>query len=227
MRFLGQLKKHNDREWFNERKAEYKSVVEEPMAAIVHAVSNECLRRGLPLYAKDKSPVMRVYRDIRFSKDKRPFKTHVAAELRRSFGASESGLYIHFSPAESLIGAGIWQPERAILQSWRESIAEDPGRFQKTIAALERKDASLSSSGALLTMPKGFRQYADAPIAKWLKLTSFIAVKRLETKECTSPGLVKRLTDFAVAAKPLLELGWNIEERIREPDPTLRRRSGS
>ena len=84
-RFLRQLKKHNDRDWFRERKDDYAKLVEQPMKTIVFAAATGCRARGLPLYAKEKSPVMRVYRDIRFSKNKQPFKTHVAAELRRSF----------------------------------------------------------------------------------------------------------------------------------------------
>ncbi len=128
-RLLAQLKKHNDRDWFNARKEQYKQLVEQPMVELVHKVSEECRRRGLPLHAKDKSPVMRVYRDVRFSKDKSPYKTHVAAELRRSFSDSSMMLYLHFSPSESLLGAGVWQPERALLQRWREAIAAEPKRF--------------------------------------------------------------------------------------------------
>jgi uncharacterized protein (TIGR02453 family) len=212
-RFLAQLKKHNDRDWFNERKAEYKSVVEQPMAELVHAVAAECRRRGLPLHAKDKNPVMRVYRDIRFSKDKLPFKTHVAAELRRSFGKSNSGLYLHFSPDESLLGAGIWQPERALLQAWREAIVDQPGRFAKIAAGLDRRGASLSTEGALSNMPRGFQSHLLETFAVWLKLTSFIAVQRLGKEECTAAGLLGRIVDFALAAKPLLEFGWEVEEK--------------
>src|SRR4051794_3147013 len=77
-RLLEQLKRHNDRDWFREHKFEYKQLVEEPMQALLLSVSSACLSRQLPFYPKPKNPVMRVYRDIRFSADKTPFKTHVA-----------------------------------------------------------------------------------------------------------------------------------------------------
>ena len=212
LRFLTQLKKHNDREWFNPRKSEYKELVEQPMTELVHAVSEECRRRGLPLHAKDKAPVMRVYRDVRFSNDKTPYKNHVAAELRRSFSDSNVVLYLHFSPAESLLGAGVWQPERPLLQAWREAIVANPDRFAVLVAGLERGRLALSEENSLASMPRGFQAYSGEPFARWLKLTSFLAIRRLTTEECTSPRLLESIVDFAEAAKPLFEFGWEREK---------------
>ena len=211
-KFLAQLKRHNDRDWFNGRKDQYKETVEQPMLALVHAVSDECRRRGLPLYAKEKSPVMRVYRDVRFSKDKKPYKTHVAAELRRSFSDSNVMLYLHFSPTESLLGAGVWQPDRPLLGAWREAIAARPERFASVVTRLKKGGLSLSVEHSLAKMPRGFQMHAAEPFAEWLKLSSFIAVRTLSTEECLRTGLVKRIGDFALTAKPLLEFSWQMEE---------------
>jgi len=215
-RFLAQLKKHNDRDWFNPRKEQYKELVELPMIQLVHAAAEECRRRGLPLYAKDKSPVMRVYRDIRFSSDKTPYKTHVAAELRRSFSNSNILLYLHFSPSESLLGAGIWQPDRPLLQIWREAIAAQPQRFAGVVGALEKQKLSLNMEHSLSTMPRGFQNHADEVFAPWLKLTSFITSLPLSAKDGTQPGLLDRIVKFALAAKPLLEFGWSLEQAAPE-----------
>ena len=212
LRFLRQLKLHNDRDWFRERKSSYDEYVEQPMRALVQAVAADCQSKGLPLYAKEKSPVMRVYRDIRFSKDKLPYKTHVAAELRRSFRDSSVMLYLHFSPAESLLGAGVWQPERPLLHAWRDEIVRQPKRFEKTIAALAKKDLELVKEHSLSMMPRGFQNYADESFGASLKLTSFVVRRDLAPAEVIAPEIVHTVVDFALAAKPLLEFGWQVEE---------------
>ncbi len=219
LRFLRQLKRNNDREWFRKRKAEYGQHVEEPMKTLVLAVAGGCRACGLPLYAKEKTPVMRVYRDIRFSRDKRPFKTHVAAELRRSFSDSSCVLYIHLSPDESLVAAGVWQPERSLLHAWREAIAGQPERFAKMRAALARRDLDLSLEHALSGMPRGFQQYALTPAAEYLKLMSFVVSRSLQLSDCTKPELLKVIVDFARAAKPLFEFAWQLENTMKTPAP--------
>lgn len=210
-RLLKQLKKNNDRDWFRERKSEYQEQVERPMEALVLAVAAECRNRQLPLYTKEKNPVMRVYRDIRFSKDKSPFKTHVAAELRRSFRDSDVMLYLHFSPEQSFVAAGVWQPERTLLHAWRDAIAREPQNFESIAAALEARKTPISREHSLSAMPRGFQNYSAESFSQWLKLTSFVASRNLEREACTGPGLVRAVVEFAVAVKPLLEFGWQLE----------------
>lgn len=212
LRFLRQLKRHNDRDWFRERKSDYDALVEQPMRALVAAVASECRARSMPLYAKEKNPVMRVYRDIRFSKNKLPFKTHVAAELRRSFSESQCMLYIHISPEESLLAAGVWQPERPLLHAWREVIAKEPSRFEKMTAALARQGLALSRDYSLSLPPRGFQSYSEESFSPWLKLTSFVLDRPLQQSECTSPHLAQTVVDFALAVKPLFEFGWYVEQ---------------
>ncbi len=212
-RFLRDLKANNDREWFRERKNEYATFVEEPMKQIVLAASAECRAKGLPLFAKDKNPVMRVYRDIRFSKDKRPFKTHVSAELRRSFNVSSwGGVYLHISPDESFVAAGFWEPERSSLLAWREAIIKDPAAFERMHRTLAKHDLDFSSEYVLSTMPRGLAQYADQPIARWLRYKSFVVSRPLKSSEYTSPAFVRTIVDFALASRTLLEYGWRMED---------------
>lgn len=211
--FLKQLKAHNDRDWFNGHKADYKRLVEEPVKELVLGVSAACRKQGLPLHVKEKTPVFRVYRDIRFSKDKTPFKTHVGAEMRRSFSNSECLLYMHFSPQECFLAAGVWQTGKDLLRAWRTSMIEDPDRFQKMIAALGRKKLVLGDEHSLSSMPRGFQNYVDQPIGKWLKLTSFIVHRPLTTAEALGPEMVDTAVEFALAAKPLFDYAWNIEDK--------------
>ena len=210
--FLRQLKKHNDRDWFREHKDQYKGLVEEPAKALVLAVAAGCQAKGLPLHAKEKSPVMRVYRDIRFSKNKTPFKTHVGAELRRSFSDSETILYLHLDPAGPFVAAGVWQPERQLLHAWRETMAKHPDRFAGVEAGLKSHQLQLSEEYRLTRSPRGFEQYADEPLAAALRLTSFITAQKFTVKEVAASSFAQAAVAFALAAKPLLEFAWFVEE---------------
>lgn len=210
-RFLRQLKQHNDRDWFRERKDEYATCLEQPMTQLTLSVAKNCRARGLDLYAKEKNPIFRIYRDIRFSKDKSPFKTHLGAELRRSFTGSECLLYMHVSPQECFAAAGIWQAGKHLLQAWRQSMIDAPERFEKMQQGLRRGKLALNQRHALSSMPRGFQNYAGEPIGPWLKLTSYIVQRDFDRKDCLSPKLVENIVDFALAAKPVFEFAWEIE----------------
>ncbi|MFL6447293.1 MAG: DUF2461 domain-containing protein [Bryobacteraceae bacterium] len=216
---LQQLKKNNNREWFRERKSIYREAVEQPMEALVSAVSDACRARGVPLFAKEKNPVMRVYRDIRFSADKTPFKTHVAAELRRSFGGSQTMLYLHFAPDKSFVAAGVWQPDRALLQAWRAAIVSNPEEIEKIAAALKRKKLALELEHSLSSMPRGLGHLAELSFARFLKLTSFVLSRTIDPDDWHSPKLVSKVVTFACDAKPLLEFGWKVEETLPKSFP--------
>ncbi len=211
LQFLRDLKENNDRDWFRERKEIYEEQVKLPMELLVMEAAAQCRKRGLTIHAKDKSPVMRVYRDIRFSSDKRPFKTHVGASLMGSPGVSTHGeLYIHVSPDESFVAAGFWMPERPFLQAWRESMVNSPAEFLRMVKSLAKGDLRLSDESSLTRLPRGYDRYADSEISEFLKLTSFVATRALRQKECRAPGLVERVRDFGLAAKPLLDYGWKL-----------------
>ena len=211
LQFLRDLKENNDRDWFRERKEIYEEQVKLPMELLVTEAAAQCQKRGLMVYTKDKSPVMRVYRDIRFSPDKRPFKTHVSASLMGSPGVSRHGeLYIHVSPEESFLAAGFWMPERPFLQAWRESMVNNPAGFLKMVRSLGRSDLRLSDESSLARLPRGYDRYAGSAIAEFLKLTSFVTTRALRQKECRSAELVSVVADFGLATKPLLEYGWKL-----------------
>lgn len=213
-RLLRQLKKNNNRDWFNEHKSAYRETVEQPMEKLVSAVGEACRGLGLPLHPKEKNPVMRVYRDIRFSPDKTPYKTHVAAELRRSFTGSQVMLYLHFAPEKSFVAAGVWQPDRALLQAWRAAMIGKPEEIEEVVAGLKKKKIDLSSDYSLSSMPRGFQNFAPAPIAKYLKLTSFVVSREIDQEDCMGRKLVDKIVTFAVDAKPLLEYGWKVEKTL-------------
>jgi uncharacterized protein (TIGR02453 family) len=218
-RLLQQLKRNNNREWFRERKSVYRETVEQPMEALVSAVSSQCRARGLPLFPKEKNPVMRIYRDIRFSADKTPFKTHVAAELRRSFSGSQTMLYLHFAPEKSFVAAGVWQPDRTLLQAWRAAIVSRPDEIERVAASLKRKKLELAFEHSLSSMPRGLGHLGELPVARFLKLTSFVMARTIGQDHVHSPKLVDKIVTFASDAKPLLDFGWNVEETLPKSFP--------
>ncbi len=212
MKFLRDLKENNDRDWFRERKHRYESDVEQPMAALVIEAGERCRKKGLMLAAKDRNPVMRVYRDIRFSADKRPFKSHVGASLRPVRSKTAQGeIYVHISPSESFVAAGYWMPERHFLRVWREAMTAHPERFLRVVKLLTKADLQLSRENSLTRLPRGYDNYAESEIAELLKLTSFVTTQAISAKERQSAGLVDVVAEFALANKPLLEFGWNLE----------------
>ena len=129
--FLKDLKKHNNREWFQKHKDRYEAVVRDPVLKFISDFGPH-LDKISPHFVADPRPnggsMMRIYRDIRFSKDKSPYKTHAAAHFWHAKGKAGAapGYYLHLEPGNSVIAGGIWQPERKALKKIRDKIAGDP-----------------------------------------------------------------------------------------------------
>src|SRR5512143_4379285 len=128
IQFLADLAENNDRAWFQPRKAEYERLLKEPLEALCVARDDELRLRGLPLRADPVRSPFRIYRDTRFSRDKSPYKTHVAASFgwaperdrpeadagrSHTENAHAGGGYFHLAPGEIYVGGGIWHPETA------------------------------------------------------------------------------------------------------------------
>src|SRR5437764_588574 len=129
--FLRSLKRHNNREWFQEHKTIYESAVKEPMGQLVEAIGVAFEEFAPEMLASPKSSIYRIYRDTRFSKDKTPYKTHMAAVFRRT-GLDKhegAGFYLHISPTELLVGGGVYMPLPEDLNAIRRHIAEKTEDF--------------------------------------------------------------------------------------------------
>ncbi|MGA8593203.1 MAG: DUF2461 domain-containing protein [Bryobacteraceae bacterium] len=209
--FLRDLKKHNDRDWFRERKHVYEEKLRRPMEALLRESAALARKRGFPLYVKDKNPVTRIYRDIRFSADKTPFHTFLGGTLRGAPPTSAHGeVYIHVTFGEPFVAAGYWMPERPFLQAWREQMTRNPKEFSQVLKALERSKLEWLEGYALKRMPKGFEQQAATPLESYFKKQVFIVRERLTERDIGSPAVVARIATFALAARPLLEYGWRL-----------------
>lgn len=159
LRFLRGLKRNNDREWFAARKSAYESEIKAPMLAIVSEV-NEAMLAFAPEHVRDPGKtMMRIYRDIRFSPDKRPYKTHVSAWWARAGleKTSGGGYYFQVSGTDVTIAAGAYMPEREQLLAIRRTIEQRHEDFRAMLADKALRRAMQPTEGLPLTRtPKGF-----------------------------------------------------------------------
>jgi uncharacterized protein (TIGR02453 family) len=212
--FLKALGFHQNREWFLENKSLYESEVRAPMAALVVALSAELARREIALTGDPKRSVFRIYRDVRFTKEKHPYKTHCGAALSRDGGKSSAGiLYIHVAPEGSFVASGFYRPEPPQLAALRGAIVAAPKRWQTLERQLEAAALPLSREDAMTRLPRHFEHAAGSPLAETLKLRSFIVRRPLTAAALRRAALVCAIADFAGAAEPLLRFGWSSIDR--------------
>lgn len=209
LKFLRDLAKHNDRAWFAPRKQLYESELLEPLQALVADATDALRKAKISIGADPMRSTFRIYRDIRFSPDKRPYKTNLGAYLPPGGSHDKpGGLYIHIQPKESFMAIAFYELDKQVLQRWRTAMAENPKRFQTMLRALERSGLKVSDeSESLKRMPRGFEAHADSPISKYFRLRSFTVHEHLSDKDVSSRRLLDRIVALAKKAKPLLEYG--------------------
>jgi uncharacterized protein (TIGR02453 family) len=194
--FLRALARNNDREWFKARKADFEADVQRPLLALLEQLAGDLREFAPELACSPKESMFRQYRDTRFSEDKTPLKTHVAAVfpvrgLRRHSGA---GLYFQIDPREVWIGGGLWHPERAELQAVREHLAAHFTHFRAIVESPAfRKRFGTLSGDRLTRVPRGFP--ADHPAAEYLKHKDLIAVRTFPGTFAAEPRFYATLVD--------------------------------
>ena len=207
--FFSELQDNNDPAWFKPRKALYEAELLAPFRELIAAVGEKLAQAGLPLVGDPRRGIFRIYRDVRFSPDKRLYKTHAGAVLTRSGGRRDPGvLYIPVAPGESMAAAGFWHPEPALLARLRRAILVDPEGFLAITGGLAAAGCPLSSDDKLSRPPRGFEAAKGTPVAEYVGWKSFTAHRMLSDAEMQSPALVDRIADFARTVLPLLEWGW-------------------
>jgi len=215
IQFLAELKLHQDRDWFRERKHVFEELVLHPMQQLAFEAAAACRKRGVLLYAREKAPTTRIYRDVRFSANKDPFHTHMGAGLKRLGETGMGELFVYISPDSSFVGAGFWMPERPFVEAWRAAMAREPRKFLAVVASLAKHGIELSVEKPLQRLPRGYCQHEGTPIEEHLKLVSYTTHRKLKAAEVSSPKLIELVADFAVAAKPLLDYGWGLGYELK------------
>lgn len=205
IQFLADLALHNERTWFQPRKGDYERLLKEPLEALCAALGERFEASGLPLRADPARSPFRIYRDVRFSADKSPYKTHVSASFPWAGEGGGVGAYFHFQPGEMLAGGGMWHPEPAQLAAWRRVVDTD---LEAVRAALESPEFASTfgqvNGDSLKRVPTGFA--ADHPGAELLKLKDVTFGRNLSDDDVLSPGLPDVLSSTFAASIPVLRL---------------------
>jgi uncharacterized protein (TIGR02453 family) len=216
--FFRGLRNHNDPAWFKPRKAVYETEVLAPFRELISVVNTALVEAGIPLIGDPIKGIFRIYRDVRFSPDKRLYKTHAGAVLTRSGKKRDPGLlYLHVEPGESMVAAGFWHPEPELLTRLRRALLADADGFAAIAERLEAAGTPLSSDTRLSRPPRGFESAKDTAVADYVCWKSFTTHAGLSDKEMQSPAVVDRIVAFAQAAWPLLEWGWAAAEDDAPP----------
>jgi uncharacterized protein (TIGR02453 family) len=184
--FLRALTRNNDREWFRAHTDQYESHVKRPMVAAIERIGEEFRVLAPELMADPKKSLYRIWRDTRFSADKRPLKTNMAAVFphRQGNRHSSAGLYFEIAPKWVFAGGGIYMPERGDLAKIRQRIAEEPQAFER-LARERRLRAIGGVQGERLTrVPRGFA--ADHPAADYLRLKHYLGYREWPPEFATS-----------------------------------------
>ena len=207
--FLTALRENNDRDWFAENKATFLEECDAPLRELVREVAVRLEAGGIPLAPLPRNPVFRIYRDVRFSHDKSPYKTNVGAALHREGDKARPGLlYIHVEPGRSFLAAGFYHPDPPLLKAIRSTVADDPDGFAKVLKALARHGLEPGDGEPLARMPKGFEGFADSPHAEVIRVRSLIVSQPLADDDLERRDLPEVVARFAAAGLPLLEFVW-------------------
>ena len=219
IQFLVDLAANNERAWFQPRKAEYERLLKEPLEQLIAALAERFEARGIPLRADPSRSPFRIYRDVRFSKDKSPYKTNLGASfpyVGEGAGGGEgatarseipmvhsSGGYFHLQPGEIYVGGGIWHPDKPWIDAFRRSVDANPAAIHEVIdaPAFKKRFGSISSDGhSLQRIPQGYP--ADHPEAEILKMKDVVFGHRLSDAEAMSARLPDVMADSFEAAMP-------------------------
>src|SRR5882762_5779843 len=224
--FLRGLKRHNDRAWFEANRPAYEAEVKQPMRELIEEMDVRLTRFAPEIIGDPKRSMFRIYRDIRFSPDKSPYKTHASCwfyhrdgsrAVGRESGGGGAGFYFQIAPGDSFVGGGMWMPPRDALLRLRESLAEDPKRFGKvaTDRRLVRRFGGLSEEAVLRRVPRGFAP--DHPAARWLKFQSFVMGRALTDVQAVSARLPALLeADFRLMLPLVRWINGVLELRAAE-----------
>ena len=194
LNFLKLLTKNNNREWFAAHKHLYEVAKEDLLPFIAELIQE--FAKIDPQYSPDTPPkkaLMRIYRDVRFSKNKDPYKKNFGISFDvKGYSPIPSSYYLHLEPNNCFFGVGFWQPEAAVLKMIREEIDYSSAEFLEIIEAKEfKKYYVLSREDTLKNAPKGYE--IDHPQIQFLKLKSFAAIYKIEDEEFFKPTIVNKL----------------------------------
>lgn len=220
-RFLRSLARHNEREWFEAHRGRYESAVREPCLRLIADLQAPLAKLGPVLVANPRKvggSLFRIHRDVRFSADKRPYKTHAGlwfyhaatkATPRAGEGTADRGqldapgLYLHVEPGRSFTGGGLWHPQPATLKRLRDFLVDNPRSWTHATRRPEFARVFALTGDTLTRPPKGYPP--THALLEDLKRKDFVATTPLSDDDLLRPDLVKALVQRYRLVTPLLE----------------------
>jgi len=208
LKFLKDLKKNNTKEWFDTNRKIYESA-KQNFEALVQTVITQHGKKDEEIIAlKPKDCMFRINRDVRFSKDKSPYKTNFGAFINKGGKKSiYAGYYFHCEPGENFVGGGLWMPMPDALKKVRQEIDYCFDEFSKIITNKKFKtiygEVHRGEDMLLSRPPKGYRD--DNPAIEFIKLKSFIAMQKLEDKDMTDKNISRKICDAFDALQPMIK----------------------
>ena len=207
LQFLTDLKKSNTKEWFDANRKRYEAAKEN-----IQNITGELIK-AIGLYDEDiaqllvKECTFRINRDVRFSKNKAPYKSNISAIFSKGGKkADTAGFYVHIEPGAAFVAAGYWNPEPKKLASVRQEIDYNFAEWTKILSAKKFKQTfaeGLSKEDILQRPPKGYD--VENPAIEFIKLKSFIVTRKMTDAELLNKDFVKNIASIFTAIKPMLD----------------------
>lgn len=208
LKFLSDLKRNNNKPWFDENRERYEAAREDFTLFIQNVIDSFAKKDPSIAHLRAKDCMFRINRDVRFSKDKSPYKTNFGAYINGEGKKSlNGGYYFHFEPGNSFMGGGIWMPEAPQLAKLRQEIDYNLADFKKIISSKKFRDVygglSNEKEYVLTRVPKGYE--ADNPAAEYLKHKSFVATAAVSDAELKEKSLVAKTVKAYETLLPLVQ----------------------
>ena len=213
--FFKALAFHQSKDWFEANRAIYEEDVKGPLGALAEEVGAALANAKIPIKGDEKS-LFRIHRDVRFSKDKSPYKTNAGLAMTRSGSKTDPGvLYFHLSPEECFGAAGFYHPEPQDLARMRRAIVREPAAYRRMVAALAKADLALSDDDAAKRASAEFAAVTEPDLLAAVRRKSMYCVRPIKEAQIYKPTLVAAMLEFAKDALPLLNWGWSalVDER--------------
>jgi len=213
--FFKALAFHQSKDWFEANRSIYEADVKAPLVALAEDLGAALAKAKIPIKG-DKKSLFRIHRDVRFSKDKSPYKTSAGLAMTRSGSKNDPGvLYFHLSPEGCFAAAGFYHPDPLQLARMRRAIVREPAAYRRMVAALAKADLALSDEESAKRAPSEFAALAEPDLLAGVKRKSFICLRPIKDSQIYKPALIAAMLDFAKRAQPLLKWGWSaiVDER--------------
>lgn len=215
LKFLKQLKKNNERDWFQPRKEKYDQILKQPFSDLIHDMAILAEKEKLRYYFDPKRCLLRIYRDTRFSKDKTPYKTYIAGSFART-GIKKSvdrpGMYFQIEPNNTFVGGGLYIPDSQQIRKIREMVQKDHETLEEILNHKDFKKlyGNKLPGEKLKTHPRGYTP--EHPQIEYLKLKEWYVGSKIDDKDILSPKLPHQLIKLFKVAEPFNQ--W-IEAALR------------